>query len=1015
MPGLRESLGTRKNAGRERGRWIVVCLLCFAVTLRAEHLPVKLYTTADGLARNRVHGILADSRGFMWISTAEGLSLFDGYRFVNYGTRDGLASPVINEVLEARDGTYWVATNEGLCVLHPKGAPHLFTVHHRPGPDFLHSVNVVVQDRTGTIWAGADDGLYRETSPGGEAQSGPQWIDLGAPHNGEEWEVRTILADRQGALWIGGGAGLYRRFPDGRVEAYSTANGLPVIFVEKLLQDTEGRIWAGTRKGLCRLVAEPRPGHKIVERVYTDADGMGDKDIKSLSLAPDGTIWAGTLFGGLSQVRVRPDGRTYIRTYGKAQGLSDATITALAHDREGNLWVGGESAGLMRIVRNGFLTYTKTDGLADDRVGRIFEDRDGVLCVAGNDLAVHRGFLASFDGEKFSRVPYPAGYDWPSLPILQDRTGEWWLGDGGLVRLGRIPLQQISGARALQVFTNPLITDVFRMFEDSSGGIWISSNRHNRVARWDQQGGLLLFPHTNGPQEQLVSAFAEDHAGEIWLGLYGGGVVRYRNNVFTQFGPRDGFPPGFVSNIFVDEAGRLWIATAEGGLGRIDAPAAEHPAVRIYDASHGLTSDIVTSLTADQWGRIYAGTGRGVDRIDPASDRVIHYTINDGLANDTPFSALRDRRGWLWFGTTKGLSRLIPEPEQPSAPPPIRITSLSSAAVPYSVSQLGESSLSGLEFARGDVQVGFSSINFEVGEVLRYQYRIDRAAGKWSVPDDQRSVNLAGLSPGDYRLEVRAVDSRGQVSEQPASIAFRIPPPLWGRTWFRLLCLAAVCLTLYALYRYRLQRLLELEHIRMRIATDLHDDIGSSLSQIAILSEVARRPGEAGADALDPLGGIARISRELVDSMSDIVWAVNPKRDSLRDLTRRMRQFAGEMLVPGGIEFTFDAEAASGHVTLGADLRRQVFLVFKECVNNIARHSGATQVRIVFAMSGGRLRLSIHDNGRGFDARLPVKGHGLTSMTNRAAALGGTLRIKSESGAGTTASLEIPIHRHRIW
>jgi two-component system, NarL family, sensor histidine kinase UhpB len=209
--------------------------------------------------------------------------------------------------------------------------------------------------------------------------------------------------------------------------------------------------------------------------------------------------------------------------------------------------------------------------------------------------------------------------------------------------------------------------------------------------------------------------------------------------------------------------------------------------------------------------------------------------------------------------------------------------------------------------------------------------------------------------------------------------------------------------------------MLELEHIRMRIATDLHDDIGSSLSQIAILSEVARRPGEAGADALDPLGGIARISRELVDSMSDIVWAVNPKRDSLLDLTRRMRQFAGEMLVPGGIEFTFDAEAASSHLTLGADLRRQIFLVFKECINNIARHSGATQVDIVFAMSGGRLRLSIHDNGRGFDARLLVKGHGLTSMTNRAAALGGTLSIHSECGAGTAASLEIPIHRHRIW
>jgi signal transduction histidine kinase len=143
--------------------------------------------------------------------------------------------------------------------------------------------------------------------------------------------------------------------------------------------------------------------------------------------------------------------------------------------------------------------------------------------------------------------------------------------------------------------------------------------------------------------------------------------------------------------------------------------------------------------------------------------------------------------------------------------------------------------------------------------------------------------------------------------------------------------------------------------------------------------------------------------------MSDIVWAVNPKRDNLLDLTRRMRQFAGEMLVPGGIDFTFDAEGASGHVTLGADLRRQVFLIFKECINNVARHSGATQAEILFAMSGSWLRLTIHDNGRGFDPGHISNGHGLASMTNRAAALGGTLEIQSAPGAGTTSRFAVPV------
>jgi signal transduction histidine kinase len=525
-----------------------------------------------------------------------------------------------------------------------------------------------------------------------------------------------------------------------------------------------------------------------------------------------------------------------------------------------------------------------------------------------------------------------------------------------------------------------------------------------------------VLPSTNGPVEQLVSAFAEDHSGNVWMGLYGDGVVRYRDGKFRKFGVADGVPKGYISSLYVDDAGRLWIGSYDGGLGRIDSPGADRPQVLIYDASHGLTSDHITSLTSDRWGRIYAGTGRGVDRLDPASGQAIHYTIADGLANDTPLTSWRDRRGWLWFCTTKGISRLVPEPDTPTAPPPIRITALTAGAAPYTVSELGASALSGLEFASGDLQIAFSSINFEAGESMRYQYRLEGGGGQWTAPSDQRSVNLAGLSPGGYRFEVRAVNSRGQVSEQPAAVSFSIPPPLYARQWFRLLCVVAVSLLLYGLYRFRLDRILELEHIRMRIATDLHDDIGSSLSQIAILSEVARRPGEAGAAELDPLGSIARISRELVDSMSDIVWAVNPKRDNLLDLARRMRQFAGEMLVPGGIDFTFDAAAASSHVALGADLRRQVFLIFKECINNVARHSGATQVDIVFTVSGGMLRITVRDNGRGFDPRdLLTGGHGLASMTNRAAALRGKLRIQPECGVGTTASLEIPLARHRVW
>jgi ligand-binding sensor domain-containing protein/two-component sensor histidine kinase len=990
-------------------------LLLAVLPLLAERLPVKLYTTADGLGRNRVHRIVPDSRGFIWVATAEGLSRFDGYRFVNYGTRDGLPSRVVNDVLEAPDGAYWVATDEGLSVFHPQAAHQLFTLYHCPAPEFRHSVNSLARDRAGAIWAATEAGLFRETNPAAPANTPPERIDLGAPASMAE--TRALLLDRQGSLWIGGALGLYRRFADGRLESYSTADGLPNTFVEVLAQDGEGRIWAGTRGGLVRLVEEPRPGRKIVERVWTEADGLGYRDIKALALAPDGAIWAGCLVGGLSRVRVNADGTAQIRTYGKSEGLSDETITALSYDPAGNLWVGSESSGIMRVVRSGFVTYTTADGLGSDRPVQLFEDRAGSLCVRGNDLSTKRAYVSRFDGEGFRTVTPPAPYNWPSVPVLLDRDGHWWLAVGDPVRLSSVPVERLSEARPDLIL--PVSKDLpgrrtDDFFEDSTGGVWFSfSGPGNGVARWDPLAGLHTFGRTNGPIEQLVSAFAEDRGGDIWLGLYGHGMVRYRNGTFTQYDVKDGLPPGYVSSLYVDDAGRLWVGTADGGLGRIDAPSADHLSVKIYDASHGLTSDSVNTITADHWGRIYVGTGRGLDRLDPATDRVKHYTTNDGLANDSPYISWRDRGDSLWFGTTKGLSRLIPEPDQPSAPPPIRITALTIAGTPHAISQLGETNLTGLEFSSGAVQIEFASIDFEAGEVLRYQYAIDETGGQWSTPTDQRSVNLAGLRPGSYRFLVRAVDSRGQFSPEPALIAFRIPPPVYGRLWFRLLCLSAVSLVLYALYRNRLERVLQLEHIRMRIATDLHDDIGSSLSQIAILSEVARGPGEADADALDPLGRIASISRELVDSMSDIVWAVNPKRDNLHDLTRRMRQFAGEMLVPVGIEFTFDAHGAESDVALGADLRRQVFLIFKECIHNAARHSGATQVDIAFALTDGTLRLMIRDNGRGFDSSEVAAGHGLASIASRAAGLNGKVRVDSVPGTGTTATLSVPLPVHR--
>lgn len=254
---------------------------------------------------------------------------------------------------------------------------------------------------------------------------------------------------------------------------------------------------------------------------------------------------------------------------------------------------------------------------------------------------------------------------------------------------------------------------------------------------------------------------------------------------------------------------------------------------------------------------------------------------------------------------------------------------------------------------------------------------------------------------------MRAVAADGTFSDQPATVAFTILPPLWQRWWMRLLLVAFACGVLYTLYRYRLARFLEVERLRTRIATDLHDDIGSTLSQIAILSEVAGRdllPDGRG----EPLSDIADLSREVVDSMSDIVWAIDPEQDRLGDVSHRMRRFASDLLTPSGIRVGFHNPGGQQDPQIGPDLGRQILLVFKESLHNVARHSACTEVQIELSLAGGWLELTISDNGRGFDAERVQRGHGLVSMERRARQLGGSVRVDTCPGSGTSVRLRIP-------
>lgn len=1004
---------------------VSICLIAAAASfIRAERLPLKTYTTADGLASNRISRIVRDSRGFLWFCTEQGLSRFDGFSFVNYTTAQGLPDDDVTDFLETRAGEYWVATFKGLCQFNPTGAPkgrnndanQMFVVYHPGAGPRSWSIKALFEDRSGKVWCGTWQGVYRiEREAAGYRFD---YVDIGMPATRlEEQIVRNILEDRAGVLWFATDCGLYKRSPDGTASRFSIDQGLSSDRLIGLLEDREGRLWVGDRQGgLCEIVAHPESGRSIVARKLSLKEGLQCARIVSLFQSSDGRFWIGTECG-LSQLLNTDESVRNIRTYMGVEVLTDPRVWALAEDGYGNLWI-GTANGAVRVAQGGFTTYTEADGLSGREVINITESGTGELSV--QTRSANGNHISRFDGQRFASVDPMLPHAGDSYNIIlgpQDREGEWWLATpSGAWRFPKISrIEDLAHHQPKEFYTSNKDEALSTVHEDSRGDIWIT--RGSAIIRWERRtANFRQFSETEGlPRSgHLPSGFCEDRSGNIWFGFENGFCVRYANGRFRQFGQQDGIPEG-VLRCFVDSKGRLWIASSNSGLARIDDPNADQIRVSSYKAVQGLSSDEVSCVTEDGLGRIYVGTRSGLDRLDPETGRIEHFTTADGLANDYVKVSFRDRSGMLWFGTDTGLSRLVPEfGHRQRTAPPIFITGLRIPGIDFHVSEIGETVVTGPEVSpsQNSIQIDFVSPAFDLGKTLRYQIKLEGANQDWSSPADQHMVNFANLAPGRYRFLVRAINAEGAVSEVPASVSFAILPPIWQRWWFIMIVLVLIASLISVVYRYRVARLLELERIRTRIAGDLHDHIGSNLTKIAILSEVAHQQlGLADKPAFSTLSSIADISRESVAAMRDIVWAINPKRDRLLDLTRRMRGFASEILTSRNIEFTFVAPERDRLLRMSPEVRRDVFLIFKEAINNIVRHSDCSKASIEMNVEGRWLVLSVTDDGKGFESEGESDGNGLPNMHRRADGFGGQLRIRSENGQGTTVHLKIPIDR----
>jgi signal transduction histidine kinase/ligand-binding sensor domain-containing protein len=991
---------------------IVSLVVLFSGPARAEQLPIKTYTIADGLAHGSIVSIYQDHKGFLWFGTYEGLNRFDGYSFVTYDRRDGLPQVFINHITEDRQGRLWVATNGGAVARladhwSEQGSAKFvsFTIRDTNDPLVKRAnyVNRMVFDGRGNLWCLTDSGLYRAVVDDSQLQ-------FEAIIEKDTFGSNAAFEDADGTLWFGIGDTLVEIrgseiLHHGSIDGVSNKTGIFGI-----VRDAVGHLLVADAYRVFEFVP-PSPGNPRGEwrRYLTPPHQPAQSpqqlnSIRTLLVDDTGALWLGTLQGLVRYA----DGK--VSRYTVVNGLPNDQVRALAIDRAGNLWM-ATAGGVCQLISLSLVSYTRSEGLPLNTIS-VYEDEGGSIWAVLAD-----GSLAEIGGKSLFRERLASPLiATASIGLVYSNKIWYRLNQGSGVKIDK-PRLRLSSGREVDL-AGYVSTDA-HLYKDERGSLWMARADHN-LYRLDFAGNgtptVERFP-TDADYGVTHTLMMSDGKGSLWLGTWEK-MGRLRDGRYASIEPAVGLPETDPRAFFLDSRGWLWVGLRYQGVSVTREPAAANPIFINYSHEQGqLSSNAVRSIAEDQAGKIYFGTDRGLDRFDPSVNQWTHFTTEDGLAGNIIYKVLSDRNGFVWVASEGGVSRFDPRKEKKvNHPPPIYFSHLQVAGEAVRLAESGIESIPARELTatQNNLTIAFVAPTYQNVSELLYQYKLEGLSLQWSAPTPERSVTFGSLAPGEYRFLVRAVGKNGVTSPQMAVFEFRILPPIYLRWWFIAASLLLAGLAIYSFYRLRVSRLLEMERTRTRIAADLHDDIGANLTKISILTEVAHQQlGLVNKVADDTLLSIATISRESAASMRDIIWAINPKRDRLLDLSRRMRGFATDIFTSRDIEFRFSVADGDQELKLGPEMRRDIFLIFKEAINNIVRHAECKKAEIELYVKHQQLVLRVSDDGKGFLVTENGDGHGFTSMRRRAENCGGGLEIISHPGRGTTIRLIVPGRRWR--
>lgn len=966
-----------------------------APSAAASAYTVRKWTLDDGLPDSHVCGVVSGRDGYMWLATVRHLVRFDSRRFMivemppqsavgrNEGIfQDSLGGLWIYGFLGAvryQNGAWWQSETAGL----PRG--HVTSVTE--GPD-------------GTVYFAQEHILYAWKN--GAARP----ILKSSDFANETGRFRQLVWNCDGGLWIA--------VEDGCLYCWSpAASGPPVRMTDVKAE------WV-----LLSAADQPLIAHGSFVCLRRKG-GLWERlpdtqpiSVRCLLDRPDGALWVGhdagvSIFSG------------HVWQALPQEVLEGAfRVSDMATDREGNIWL-ATTDGLVRMRRRVMRDVPVRGTPAGTGVSALWVESDGRVWAG-----LRSGGLATGDAEGLSPLPVPSDFVNIALSALyRECNGTLWCGGSGgtLWTLKKDILQRCEGAYA---------DDVRAILGTGCSPLWIATRR----GVFAFNSGLNTLEELAWPLDPVLCLW-QDSNGSLWAGHESLGLAVLRPGGRDEFLPGRNLPGRTIRALYRDNEGVLWI----GGL---DGLARWEDGRRfIFRRAHGLWNESIRQIAEDASGGLWLGTADGIIRIAKqeladVADGKKHLLSARTFGTEAGmkgaectggvfFPAGEPPHDRLWFPTRTELvtveTRALPPP-RPA--PEIRLTSieLGRLVTPHAAACAADTA----RFADGahlhDVRLGYTALDFSTPERVRFRFELTGPVTQRSGLTEERQVTFSRLPPGDYAFRVTACNGDGIWSRTGAAATWTVRPFFWETPGFRFGCLLLVCgcvvLAVRTVERRRARRKLEaverqeeLERERARIARDIHDDLGVSLTQIALQCEMMQddldRPGHMRRHAME----LSQSSRAMTRAVDEIIWAVTPGNDTLETFTSFIGQFVENTLKSTGLACRLALPTELPNLPMTATVRHSLYLVIREALNNVIRHAGAKTVRFTLALTGRRLTLTLADDGCGFDSGQPsagtqerlCRGNGLSNMRKRMNEIGGALNLSSRLGHGTTLTAQIDL------